>query len=236
MLTGRFGHPYLYREQCESTQLLLGPDLPHGAAAVCDEQVVGRGRLGRAWHAPPGTAILCSLLLKPPAGRSLPELSLVGANAAADAIETALNLAVQLKWPNDVMVRRYKVAGVLGEARDETVVLGIGLNVNQAREQLPADTRVQAGSLRTIDGRERERAPLLASVLGALEQRYEQWLEGGLDAMYASIGARDFLRGRHVSVDGVSGIALGIDRAGRLGIDVGGEHRLVESGDVAYER
>jgi BirA family biotin operon repressor/biotin-[acetyl-CoA-carboxylase] ligase len=236
LLRGRFGRPYLYREACESTQLLLAADLPEGAAAICEEQTAGRGRLGRRWQAPPRTAILCSVLLRPPADRRIAELSLVGGLAAADAVEEALGLAAQIKWPNDVMVNRYKVGGALAEARDGAVVLGIGVNVNQTRAQLPADARVPVASLRTVDGVERERAPILAELLWRLESAYDGWLDGGLDALYGSLGARDFLRGRRVAVDGTSGLAVGIRRTGELELEVDGELRLVESGEVTYEQ
>jgi BirA family biotin operon repressor/biotin-[acetyl-CoA-carboxylase] ligase len=229
---GRFGHPLIRVESTESTQLLLRDDPPEGAVAVADEQTAGRGRLGRTWDAPAGTAILCSVALRPPTHRRIAELSLVGGMAAADAIERALGLAAQIKWPNDVMVNRVKVAGVLADAREGVVVLGIGINVNQTREQLPE----RAGSLRTTDGVTREREPILVDLLERLEQLYDQWLEGGIDAIYDSLGARDFLRGRRVTLDGTSGIAVGIDREGRLEVDLGGERKLVESGEVTYER
>jgi BirA family transcriptional regulator, biotin operon repressor / biotin---[acetyl-CoA-carboxylase] ligase len=236
LLRGRFGRPYLYRESCESSQLLLAPDAPEGAGAVCEEQTAGRGRLGRGWDAPAGAAILCSVLLRPPEGRRAAELSLVGGMAAADAVEQALGLAAQIKWPNDVMVNRYKVAGVLAEARDGAVVLGIGINVNQTRSQLPADARTPAASLRTIDGVPRDRAAVLADLLGRLEAAYDGWIDGGLDALYGPLGARDFLRGRRVAVNGAAGVAVGIDRSGRLELDVDGERRFVESGEVIYDQ
>jgi BirA family biotin operon repressor/biotin-[acetyl-CoA-carboxylase] ligase len=236
LLHGRFGRPYLYRESCESSQLLLALDAPEGAAAVCEEQTVGRGRLGRGWDAPARTAILCSVLLRPPEGRRAAELSLVGGMAAADAVEQALGLAAQIKWPNDVMVNRYKVAGVLAEARDGAVMLGIGLNVNQTRSELPAAARAPAASLRTIDGVRRDRSAVLADLLAWLERAYDSWLAGGLDALYGSLGARDFLRGRRVAVNGAAGVAVGIDRSGRLELDLGGERRFVESGEVMYEQ
>jgi BirA family biotin operon repressor/biotin-[acetyl-CoA-carboxylase] ligase len=236
LLDGRFGRPYIYRERCDSTQLLLDGDLPEGATAVCDEQTVGRGRLGRSWAAPPGTAILCSVLLRPPPETRVQELSLVAANAVADTLEQELELAVQVKWPNDIMIRRYKVAGVLGDARDGAVVLGMGINVNQTQAELPADARVPPGSLRTVDGRVRERAGLLARLLLALERSYDIWLEGGLNEIFISLGARDFLRGRRVSVAGLTAVAVGMDCAGRLELDVDGVHTKVESGEVEYER
>jgi BirA family transcriptional regulator, biotin operon repressor / biotin---[acetyl-CoA-carboxylase] ligase len=235
LLTGRFGRPYRYEESCESTQLLL-EGATEGAVAVCDEQTSGRGRLGRTWQAPPGTAILCSILVRPPVERRMPELSLVGGMAAADAVEQALGLTAQIKWPNDVMVNRRKVAGVLAEAREGAVVLGVGLNVNQTRDELPADAPSPAASLRTIDGVERDRAPILATLLARFEASYDAWCDAGLEAIYDFLGARDFLRGRRVAVDGSEGHAVGIDRQGRLEVETDGGRRSFESGEVRYER
>jgi BirA family biotin operon repressor/biotin-[acetyl-CoA-carboxylase] ligase len=233
MAPEQLGQPRLHVETCESTQALVDTSLPEGAIVVADHQTSGRGRLGRRWEAPPGTAILCSLLLKPPASRSAPELALVAGVAVADAIERATGLAVQLKWPNDVMLRRAKIAGILAEMRGGAVILGVGLNVNQKREEMPE----RAGSLRSLTGREWNRDALLDELLDDLGARYAEWLEGGLDAVYDGLGPRDFLRGRRVSVNGTSGTAVKVDRNGRLEIDTG-DHRIVavESGEVSYER
>jgi len=236
LLTGRFGRPYLYEKTCVSTQQLLAPDLPEGAVAVCDVQTGGRGRHGRSWDAPAGSSVLASVLLRPPVERQLRELSLVGGIAVAEAVERATGLATQLKWPNDVMLNRRKVAGLLADASGGAVVVGIGLNVNQRREQLPEGGRVAPASLYTIDGVQRDRAGVLADLLAALERSYGLWLEGGLDALYDGIGARDFLRGRKVLVDGDAGVGVGIDRSGRFEVDVNGERRLVESGEILFER
>jgi BirA family transcriptional regulator, biotin operon repressor / biotin---[acetyl-CoA-carboxylase] ligase len=236
LLTGRFGHPYLYEASCESTQELLGADMPEGALALCDEQTRGRGRLGRSWTAPPGTAILCSLLLHPPEERVVSELSLVAGTAVAEAVEGAVALAVQVKWPNDVMLNRRKVAGILAEASDGVVVVGIGVNVNQKRGLLPEDANVPAGSLYTIDGIKRERGALLAAILDRFEVNYDAWVERGLDGVYDSLGSRDFLRGRRIAIDGETGVGVMIDRGGRFVVDVDGEQRAVESGEIAYER
>ena len=236
LLRGGFGKPYLYESRCESTQALLAGDLEEGALAVCDEQTEGRGRLGRRWVAPAGTAILCSLLLRPPAERRAAELSLVGGVATALTVESALGLASQIKWPNDVMVNRRKVAGVLAEAAGDAVVLGVGVNVNQRREELPEDAGVPPASLITVDGVRRSRAPLLAALVLELERTYKVWSAGGLEALYEELGPRDFLRNRKVYVDGEQGYAVAIDRRGRLEVDIGGKHRFVESGEVRYDR
>jgi BirA family biotin operon repressor/biotin-[acetyl-CoA-carboxylase] ligase len=227
------GDPRIEVESCKTTQALLDPSMPEGAIAVADHQTAGRGRLGRTWEAPPGTALLVSVLLKPPRDRALPQVALVAGAAVADALEELTGLSVQIKWPNDVMLRRQKVAGILAEAREGAVVVGIGVNLNQTPDQLPE----RAGSLRTTTGREWERDEVLAAVLAALGERYEAWLAGGLDAVYEGLGPRDFLRGRRVSVDGTSGTAEMIDRDGRLRIAVGhGDSVAVESGEVTYER
>jgi BirA family biotin operon repressor/biotin-[acetyl-CoA-carboxylase] ligase len=163
----------------------------------------------------------------------LPQIALVAGVAVADALEELTGLTAQIKWPNDVMLRRTKVAGILAEARDGVVVLGLGINVNQTFEQLPE----RAGSLLTATGAEWDRDAVLDSVLDALGARYGQWRDGGLDAVYDGLAPRDFLRGRAVTVDGTSGTAERIERDGRLRIAVGhGEHVTVESGEVTYER
>ena len=209
--------------------MLLGPGDPEGAVAVTDFQAAGRGRLGKSWTAPPGTALLCSVLLRPPPGSRIAQLSLVGGLAAAQTVEAALGRSAQLKWPNDVLVDDCKVAGLLAEARDGVVVLGVGLNVNQTAAGLPEDARVPAASLLTLDGAERDRDELLLDLLERLEAAYDSWLAGGLRALHAELSSRDALAGRAVAVDGRSGRALGIDDEGRLVLDSG----PVESGEVS---
>ena len=115
-------------------------------------------------------------------------------------------------------------------------MLGIGLNVNQTREQLPPETKIPAASLRTIDGRERDREEVLEVLLGRLDETYARWRSAGLDGLYDDIGARDFLRGRRVEVDGKAGIADRIERDGRLAVETESGRLLVASGEVLFER
>jgi BirA family biotin operon repressor/biotin-[acetyl-CoA-carboxylase] ligase len=215
---------------------MLDAAQPEGAVAVCEEQTAGRGRMGKSWEAPAWSSILVSILLRPPGERRAPELTLMAAVATAVVVERATGLAAQLKWPNDVMLDRRKVAGGLAELKDGAVVLGIGLNVNQTPEQLPQETKAPAGSLRSVTGRDYERCPILVDLLLELELRYDTWRDGGLEALYDDLGARDFLRGRRVTVDGVAGTAQMIARDGRLAVETESGPVLVESGEVLFER
>ena len=177
LLRGGFGHTYRYAEQCRSTQRLLQADDEEGAVAVAEEQTEGRGRLGRSWHAPARTSVLVSVLLRPPvAPPRLPELSLVAGDAVAGAIAEITGLEPAIKFPNDVLIDGRKVAGILAEASEGRIVVGIGLNTNQTREELPADTQTEPTSLMLELGRPVERAALLASVLVRLEDAYDRWV------------------------------------------------------------
>jgi BirA family biotin operon repressor/biotin-[acetyl-CoA-carboxylase] ligase len=176
-LRGRFGRPYVFLERCTSTQRLLAEDAPEGSVVVTNEQTGGRGRLGRRWHARPGTSLLFSLALRPavPAPR-LPELSLVAGEACAEAIAAVTGLEPALKFPNDVLIGGRKVAGILAEAREGLVVLGIGVNVNASGDELPAGTDTPATSLSLEAGRGIDRAELLVTLLERLEGRYDGWV------------------------------------------------------------
>jgi BirA family biotin operon repressor/biotin-[acetyl-CoA-carboxylase] ligase len=177
LLTGRFGHVYRYEERCPSTQRLLQTDDPEGAVAVTEEQSEGRGRLGRSWHAPAGTSVLVSVLLRPAVDPPrLPELSLIAGGAVAEAIADTTGLDAAIKFPNDVLLRGRKVAGILAEAGDGRVVLGIGVNANQTGEQLSPDTETEPTSLRLELGAPVDRAALLAAILSRVEQAYDAWL------------------------------------------------------------
>ena len=237
LLRGSYGRPWTWRESCSSTQLLLGPADPHGAVAVTEEQTAGRGRLGRVWETPPGRAILVSVLLRPPAGRLAPQLSIVAGIAVARAVEEALGAprapSPRIKWPNDVLLDGRKCCGILAEARDGAVILGIGLNVNQAPEELPPTQRVPPTSLRiAASGRGFERAPLLAGLLWHLEAAVDAWAAGGLEALHAELAARDELAGREIVLDGAPARVIGIAPTGVLEVEVAGVRRLVDSGEI----
>jgi BirA family biotin operon repressor/biotin-[acetyl-CoA-carboxylase] ligase len=179
LLAGRFGQVYRYERLCPSTQRLLRPDDPEGAVAVAEEQSEGRGRLGRSWHAPAGTSVLVSVLLRPDVDTPrLPELSLVAGGAVAQAIAEVTGLEPAIEFPNDVLLQGKKVAGILAESSGGRVVLGIGVNANQTEDQLPPDGQTEPTSLRLELGEPIDRAALLAALLRQVEQAYDAWVRG----------------------------------------------------------
>jgi BirA family biotin operon repressor/biotin-[acetyl-CoA-carboxylase] ligase len=177
LLQGRLGRPYRFVEECASTQRLLETDEAEGTTVATDLQTHGRGRLGRTWETPAKRALLFSVLLRPTPPMALwPELSLVAGDAVAATLREETGLAAELGHPNDVLIAGRKVAGILPEASVGRVVLGIGVNVNQTREELPAETPKPPTSLRVETGREWPRALLLAAILRELEHRYDDWV------------------------------------------------------------
>jgi BirA family biotin operon repressor/biotin-[acetyl-CoA-carboxylase] ligase len=182
-LRGRFGQVYRYAEVASSTQRMLAEDDEEGAVAVAEEQTDGRGRLGRRWEAPAGTSVLVSILLLPAMEASrLPELSVVAGDAVARAIVEVTGVEPTIKFPNDVLVGGRKVAGILAESSEGRVVLGIGVNANQTREQLPADVQTEPTSLRVELGESVDRVQLLAAILLQLERAYDTWVATGTSA------------------------------------------------------
>jgi BirA family transcriptional regulator, biotin operon repressor / biotin---[acetyl-CoA-carboxylase] ligase len=176
LLRGRFGHVYRYADVVPSTQRMLVDDDHEGAVAVAEEQTEGRGRLGRTWEAPAGTSVLVSVLLLPSVQAArLPELSLVAGGAVAEAIVEVTGIEPTIKFPNDVLIAGRKVAGILAESSEGRVVLGIGVNANQTREELPA-AQTEPTSLRVELGEPVNRMHLLAAILLQLERAYDTWV------------------------------------------------------------
>ena len=179
LLRGRFGKVYRYAEVTPSPQRMLAEDSAEGAVAVTEEQTQGRGRLGRRWEAAAGSSILVSVLLVPPVEPPrLPELSLVAGGAVAQAIAEITGIEPAIKFPNDLLIGMRKVAGILAESSEGRVVLGIGVNVNQTAQELPADTLTPPTSLRVVLGEPVDRARLLAAILLHLERDYDAWTTG----------------------------------------------------------
>ena len=222
------GHPRLHLRSTDSTneraRALALAGAPHGTLVTAAEQTAGRGRQGRRWSAPAGSALLMSLLL-----RDLPPLlPLIAAVAVCDV---AGNEA-RVRWPNDVVFARgerlAKLAGILIEGRPQEgwAVLGIGVNVAVRVEELPTELRDSAASLGLSSG---DIEALLARLLAALQQRLG---ESPAEAL-AAWRARDALRGREISWAGGRGRADGVDGDGRLIVEIAdGGRATLDAGEV----
>lgn len=218
------GRPRLHLRVTSSTsdraRELASAGAPHGTLVTAAAQSAGRGRQGRTWSAPPGHALLMSLVLRDPP----PLLPLV----AAVAVASAAGEEARIKWPNDVLVDDRKVSGILAEARPQEgwAVLGIGVNVAVRVEDLPPELHATAGTL----GRSaRDLEPFLYGLLAELERA----LELGQAALLDAWRARDALLDREVRWAACSGVARGIDGEGRLVVEVaGGGRTALDAGEV----
>lgn len=209
---------------------------PAGTTAIADFQAGGRGRLGRPWLAPPGSALLISTLLRPGASGALEAAGALPIRvglALAEALRTVAGIAVALKWPNDVLVPSGKVAGILCEAAGDFVVVGIGVNVSQEQTDFPPELRAAATSLRLATGQRISRARLAGEILFQLEHLRESPHRPLEAAELVRFAVVDALAGREVSLDGrAAGVAAGIDPLGALRVADGAEVRFVRAGTV----
>ena len=181
-----------------------------GAVITADEQTAGQGRHGHSWHSEREAGVYCSLVLQP-----TPLLTLALGLATGEAITQTTGLACDLRWPNDVMIRDRKVAGILVQLADAKAIAGIGINVNHT--SFPEELARQATSLRIEAGREFRREDLLAALLRAIEAFLEEDQETILRLF---THASSYAAGRRVTVqqpDGlIEGTTAGLDPAGFL--------------------
>jgi BirA family transcriptional regulator, biotin operon repressor / biotin---[acetyl-CoA-carboxylase] ligase len=223
---------------------------PEGVVLAAEQQSAGRGRMGRAWVAPPRAALTFSVLLRPQAvpRARLGWLPLLAGVAAAEGVAAAASVPARLKWPNDVLAGPAKVGGILAEAAAGAVVVGIGLNVSTEPAELPppGPGSITATSLRMAGSPDLDRGRLLAEILTGLEGRYRAWCRDFGDAERSGLLA-DYTRlsatiGRRVRVERpggglVTGLATGIDADGRLLVRVSsGADLPVAAGDVVHLR
>ncbi|NSC23576.1 biotin--[acetyl-CoA-carboxylase] ligase [Streptomyces albus subsp. chlorinus] len=220
-----------------------------GTVLIAEEQTAGKGRLDRAWSAPPRSGLFFSVLLRPgPPPERWGWIPLLAGVAVASALARAAGVDTGLKWPNDVLAvhedEERKIGGILAERVDEHhVVLGIGLNVTLREDELPVPT---AGSLALAGARGTDRDPLLRAVLRALEDWYGRWTEAGGDpsagALLDAYAAGCVTLGRTVRAmlpggDDLVGEAVAVDGDGRLVIaSEQGVQRPVAAGDIVHLR
>jgi BirA family transcriptional regulator, biotin operon repressor / biotin---[acetyl-CoA-carboxylase] ligase len=228
--TARFGSPHRHFRRTGSTNTvareLAGAGAPHGTVVTADEQTAGRGRQGRTWTAPPGSALLYSAVLRPIEERHavLPLAVAVAVCETAEVLRPGIEC--QVKWPNDVHLVGRKLAGILIEARpqDGWAVLGVGLNLSVT--EFPEEIRDRAISLFPSPVSGVDPAQVLSG-------RLDFWLDADAEAVLGAWRARDALRGREVSWDKGSGVADGVDERGFLLVRLpDGDRVALGAGDV----
>ncbi len=238
----RLAHPLYLFQQIGSTndqaRQLADGGAPEGLLVVAEEQTGGRGRGGRRWLTPPGSALAVSVVLRPPlpAGQAARVTMLAGL-AVCEAVELVAGVRADLKWPNDVLIGGRKTAGILVDSAFrgavlEYAVLGIGLNVSWA----PDDTQVEfpATCLEAAAGRSVDRLTLLRALLSALQTRYAD-LAG--EQLFADWRARLTLLGApvtvHTAAETLAGQALDVEPDGALLVQLTtGETRRLLAADV----
>jgi BirA family biotin operon repressor/biotin-[acetyl-CoA-carboxylase] ligase len=215
-----FGSPHRHLRLTDSTNArareLALAGAPGGLVVTAAEQSAGRGRQGRSWFAPAGTALLYSSLLRPLQSRPL--LPLAVPLAVCDAAEAVAPVSCRVKWPNDVWIGDRKLAGVLIESRagdDGWAVIGVGMNVAVPATAFPAELEATATSLTAAS----EAAPAVPDVLRALNAALGRWVDASPEDVLAGFRDRDALAGRRVGWEGGEGTVAGIDDSGHLLVD-----------------
>ena len=193
---GVFGRPLLWLASTGSTNDVAARLAEHGGeegtTVVAEMQTAGRGRYGRSWFSPPGAGLYVSVILRP-AGNPAPSnpnastlITLASGVAVAEAVRSVTGLPAEIKWPNDVVIARRKVAGILTESAAQAgavqhTIVGFGVNLQPAA--YPAELTSRVTSVEAETGRPADRGLLLAEILAALSERYGELRAGGFDAI-----------------------------------------------------
>ncbi|WP_050615401.1 biotin--[acetyl-CoA-carboxylase] ligase [Bacillus testis] len=242
-----FGKNIHYQETIGSTQKtaneLANEGAEEGTIVVADEQTLGRGRLARKWHSPKGTGIWMSLLAKPRIPlQQAPQLTLLTAVAVVQAIEEVTGLQAQIKWPNDILIKGKKVTGILTEMQAEadgvhSIIIGIGMNVNQVAADFPEELSDKATSLKIETGLTHSREQIIGEILYKFENLYHIYQSKGFKVIKALWESYAVSIGKVITAttmnDKIIGIAMGITDEGVLLIkDDKGRVHSIYSADI----
>ena len=221
---------------------------PEGTCVIADEQTRGRGRQGRTWHSPAGTALYLSLILRPKVDpEKLQLLTLTCAIATAETAREFLNAesALDIKWPNDLLLDDRKLSGILVESAFEGncikyAIVGIGVNLNQTG--FPDDLVESATSLRSQTGVECDLEGFAIRLLGNLGRWYSTFQQGASETIITRLGElSSFVTGKTVTVDlgneTINGITSGLTETGCLKLTTdAGSQIVVSSGEIVKLR
>ncbi|MFM8271076.1 MAG: biotin--[acetyl-CoA-carboxylase] ligase [Gemmata sp.] len=212
--TERIGRRVLVYEQVESTnalaQTLAAEDAADGLVVIADHQTAGRGQYGRVWVSRPGSSLLMSVVVRPPAGLRQPVvLTAWAAVAVADAVLALTGAQARIKWPNDILVRGKKVCGILIEqtatASGLITVAGVGLNLAHTADEFARANLPDATSLSIISGGLIDPRAAANSVIRKLDFEYARLLRGERVAVEADWKWRVGLLGRQVLIEHTGG-------------------------------
>jgi BirA family transcriptional regulator, biotin operon repressor / biotin---[acetyl-CoA-carboxylase] ligase len=218
-----------------------------GEVVISESQEKGKGRLGRQWFSPPFLNLYLSVILRPkipPHQASL--ITLMAAVATADAIRQFSGLLPLIKWPNDILLRDRKIAGLLNEIHSEIdrihfVILGIGVNLNTDESMFSREIRAAATSLMIEMGQTISRKVFLQVLLQELERWYSIFINEGSAVILRAWRSRAHLKGRRVNVtsfgETLAGVAIDVDSDGALILETeNGKRKRVVAGDVQYSK
>lgn len=227
----RIGRRILHYDAVDSTNARVLALHGDGVVVTAEAQTAGRGRHGRSWHSAPGQGLWMSVGFD----RAIDGLLFAAALAARDTVRDALSGrggAVSLKWPNDVLVDRRKVCGMLIERRGGRTALGIGINVHQQRDDFPEELRDRAVSLGMAAGRELSRWKLLRGLITHLDRRIATVEAEGALGAWTEWAAACAIEGRRIRSGEEEGVAIRLDRTGAIILSTPNGVRTVAWGDV----
>ncbi|HWF18378.1 MAG TPA: biotin--[acetyl-CoA-carboxylase] ligase [Verrucomicrobiae bacterium] len=226
---------------------LARDDVREGAVVFAESQTRGRGRLGRKWISPARKGLWFSVLLRPPMRpATVTQLTIVAATALFRAIQSQTGLVPEIKWPNDILLRGKKTAGILTELSAEPdkvkyVILGVGIDVNLSAAEFPADLRKLATSLRIETGQRQDRAELAVKILRQLDRDYGRVCAGHFEVVADEWESHCTTLGRRVAIRigerTIQGTAESLDTDGALLLRT--QHGRLEriiGGDVTVEK
>jgi BirA family biotin operon repressor/biotin-[acetyl-CoA-carboxylase] ligase len=204
-----------------------------GTTVVAEEQTAGQGRHGHSWHSEPGAGLYLSVILRFPfEPETVPVVTLALGLAVVEAIHETTGIVCDLRWPNDVLIRDRKCAGILTQLEGAAVIAGIGINVNHSA--FPEELSAVATSLRIASGREQSREDLLTKLLPTVDSYCGLLAHQGKGPILDMFtNASSYVRGRRVKIDDtVEGMTAGLNESGFLLLrdDAGKQHTILAGG------
>ena len=245
--TGIIGKELLFFDEVDSTNDVAmqsgAKGLAEGLVVLSEGQSHGKGRMGRTWVSPKNVNLYISILLRPDISpQYAPVMTMMSAISTARAIKEVTGLETTIKWPNDILIDRKKVSGILTEMNAEQerinyIVAGIGINVNIKKQDFPEDLRMPATSLKECLGKSVDRMNLLFTLIKILEQDYEELKKDGIMSIFRKWRKGCDILNRRIKVslpgEEITGVAEDFTPEGGLVMRLDGrEKRIIYAGDV----